>query len=254
MESGTFASEAVHEANHWWFVGRRRLFAREIAEAGLPKQAAVLDVGTSTGTNLRMLREIGFGNVAGLDFSRDAIAYCESKGFGGVREGDICAMPFADDSFDLVLATDIIEHVDDDQTALHEIARVLKPGGLVLVTVPAFKALWGLQDRVAQHKRRYRQKQLLERIGKAGLATETSYHFNYLLFLPILLARRAIDLFGIKARSEAEFNSTSSNWLFDKIFTFDVFSARRLKPPFGVSILAFARKPAAREQARSLSP
>lgn len=254
MESGTFASEAIHEASHWWFVGRRRLFAREIAEANLPAQAAILDVGTSTGTNLRMLREIGFDNVSGLDFSREAIAYCESKGFTGVREGDICAMPFADESFDLVLATDIIEHVDADDVALSEIARVLKPGGMVLVTVPAFKALWGLQDRVAQHKRRYRQEQLLERIAKAGLTTESSYYFNYLLFLPILLARRTIDLLGIKARSEADFNSRSSNWLFEKIFTFDVFSARRLKPRFGVSILAFARKPAEKVQARSTMP
>jgi ubiquinone/menaquinone biosynthesis C-methylase UbiE len=251
METGTFASEAVHEETHWWFVGRRRLFAREINDVGLLPTATILDVGTSTGTNLRMLRDLGFSDVSGLDFSMEAIAHCESKGFAGVKQGDICAMPFPDEKFDLVLATDIIEHVDDDEQALHEIARVLKPGGRALVTVPAFKILWGLQDRVAQHKRRYSKLELLDRIGAAGLTIETSYHFNYLLFAPILIARRLVDALGIKARSEAEFNSPSINWIFNKIFAADVMSARRIKPFFGVSILAFARKPAGQGQERS---
>lgn len=243
MDSGTYASEAAHEANHWWFVGRRRLFAREIAATGTARTARVLDIGTSTGTNLRMLRDLGFTDVTGLDFSAEAIAYCASKGLGEVRQGDICAMPFPDASFDLVLATDIIEHVDDDETALAEIARVLRPGGRVLVTVPAFQMIWGLQDRVAQHKRRYLQPQLLGRIRDAGLQVQTAYYFNYLLFLPILAARRLIDLFKVKVESEAELNTGGTNWLFDKIFTFDVMTARRIKPPFGVSILAFASKP-----------
>jgi SAM-dependent methyltransferase len=243
MDTATFASEAANDASHWWFVGRRRLFAREIAESGLSRSAKVLDIGTSTGTNLRMLRDIGFVQVSGLDLSPEAIVWCASKGLGYVEQGDICAMPFADGSFDLVLATDIIEHVDDDARALSEIARVLKPGGVALVTVPAFTLIWGLQDRVAQHKRRYRRPQLLARITGAGLGVETAYYFNYLLFGPILAARRLIDLFGVRLKSEADLNSTSTNWLLDKIFTFDVMSARRFKPPFGVSILAFARKP-----------
>lgn len=243
MDSATYASEAAHEATHWWFVGRRRLFAREIEGLGLDRDARILDIGTSTGTNLRMLRDLGFSDVTGLDYSAEAIAYCASKGLGQVEQGDVCAMPFADATFDLVLATDIIEHVDDDAKALFEIARVLKPGGRALVTVPAFTIIWGLQDRVAQHKRRYVRPELLSRIAGAGLGLRTAYYFNYLLFLPILAARRLIDLLGVKLNSEADLNSTSTNWLLDKIFTFDVMSARRIKPPFGVSILAFAAKP-----------
>ncbi len=143
MKSDTFACEAEVEEKHWWFVGRRRLFGGVIRDLTLAKEAAILDVGTSTGTNLRMLRDLGYSNVTGVDLNDDAIRYCKSKGFPDVRKGNICELPFADNSFDLVLATDIIEHVDDDLAALREVLRVVRPGGTALVTVPAFKSLWG---------------------------------------------------------------------------------------------------------------
>src|SRR6266480_4269479 len=142
MDATAYALEAEAEATHWWFTGRRRLFAREIDKTGLSRTSRVLDVGTSTGANLRLLRDLGFRAVDGLDFSQDAIRYCREKGLGLVRLGDVCGMPFVNGSFDLVLATDIIEHVDDDLKALREIGRVLRPGGKVLITVPAFPILW----------------------------------------------------------------------------------------------------------------
>lgn len=246
MERGTFAIEARTEATHWWFVGRRKLFAREIARAGVPAEARVLDVGTSTGTNLRMLRDRDFRYVEGLDVSPEAARYCAEKGLGSVHVGDVCAMPFADDSFDLVLATDVIEHVDDDAQALAEIARVLKPAGLAIVTVPAFKALYGLQDRVGGHRRRYLKAGLAARLRGAGFQVESMFYFNYLLFVPIWVARRLIDLFGARLNSEAEVNSPLMNWFLGKVFAFDVWSARALSPPFGVSLFAMLRKPGAR--------
>jgi ubiquinone/menaquinone biosynthesis C-methylase UbiE len=91
-----------------------------------------------------MLSDLGFKHVTGVDMSDDAIRFCAEKGLGHVEK-----LPFDNVSFDVVLATDIIEHVDDDNRALAEIARVLRPGGKVLITVPAFQALWGLQDEVA---------------------------------------------------------------------------------------------------------
>src|SRR6185312_16718168 len=105
MESTAYAIEAEVEATHWWFVERRRLFGRMIARMGLPSDARILDIGTSTGTNLRMLRDLGFTNFEGLDQSEDAIRWCADKGLGKVTAGDVCKLPFADESFDLVLAT-----------------------------------------------------------------------------------------------------------------------------------------------------
>jgi len=161
MDTSTYAVEAEVEATHWWFQGRRHLFAAEIARLGLGRDAAILDIGTSTGTSLRMLRDAGFTNVRGLDSSATAIQFCAERGLGTVLLGDVCDLPFPAGGFDLVLATDLIEHVDDDERALAEITRILKPSGAKLITVPAFRTLWGPQDDVAQHKRRYRMRDVL---------------------------------------------------------------------------------------------
>lgn len=228
------------EATHWWFAGRRRLFGRLISRMELPADASVLDIGTSTGTNLRMLRDLGFTCCEGLDRSEEAVRWCAEKGYGKVTLGDVCALPFPDESFDLVLATDILEHVDDDAAGLREICRVLKPEGRVLITVPAFKILWGLQDEVAQHKRRYRARELLARINVAGLRADKWFYFNYLLFLPILCARTLIRLTGIKMQSENQINSRVLNRLLEFVFYADVYTAPYLHPPFGVSYLVLA--------------
>jgi len=238
MDISTYEVEAEAEANHWWFVVRRQLFADIIAQLGLAMNARVLDIGTSTGTNLRLLRDLGYVNRVGLDMSDDAIRWCAEKGFGKVEKGDACNLPFADGEFDLVLATDIIEHVDDDLRAISEIRRVLAPGGTAIITVPAFQSLWGLQDTVSHHKRRYRMPQLLAAIKQAGLPCRESYYFNYLLFAPIWVARQLIKVFGKELKSENQVNNAFVNRLLTWLFKIDVATARVIHPPFGVSILA----------------
>ena len=244
MDASTYAVEAIVEETHWWFVVRRRLLARTIAALGLPHDAEVLDVGTSTGTNLRLLADLGFGHVRGLDSSDEAIRFCAEKGFPVVTRGDATRLPFADETFDLVLATDIIEHVDDDSAAVAEMARVLRPGGHAILTVPTFQSIWGLQDDVAHHKRRYRLGTVLALIERAKLSRRESYYFNYVLFVPIWIARRLIGLLGIRLKSEAEVNTPWLNTLCRWIFALDVRTAAVLHPPFGVSALVVARKPA----------
>lgn len=242
MDYATYEVEAQVEATHWWFVGRRKLFISIIKNFHLDKKAEVLDIGTSTGTNLRMLREAGFVTVRGLDFSDEAIRWCADKGLGRVDKGDVCNIPCQKGVYDLVLATDIIEHVDDDVTALSEISRVLKSSGYAVITVPAFQSLWGLQDTVSHHKRRYRKQELLDKLNKVGFVVEECFYFNYLLFLPIWLARKTIALIGLNLSSENELNSTLMNRVLNCIFSFDIATARKVNPPFGVSILAIVRK------------
>ena len=241
MDLATYAIESEVEQTHWWFVGRRKLFRSVIEGLRLSPDAAVLDVGTSTGTNLRMLKEMGFTACQGLDVSEEAIRWCAEKGLGAVRKGSVCSMPFGDAQFDLVLATDIIEHVDDDAKALAEIRRVLKPAGHAIVTVPAFESLWGLQDDVAHHKRRYRRPELAGKLRAAELTIHESFYFNYLLLGPIWLARQLIRVLKPRLSSENQLNAPLLNHVLTAIFAFDVASARALRMPFGVSIFALVR-------------
>ncbi len=242
MDTSTYAIEAEVEATHWWFEGRRRLLGNVIRGLGVSPNARVLDIGTSTGTNLRMLRDLGFTHVEGLDSSSEAIRWCREKGLGNVSQGDVCAMPFEDETFDLVLATDIIEHVEDDLLALTEIRRVLRTGAPAVITVPAFEWLWGLQDEVAHHKRRYRGSVVRNRIEQARLRCLESFYFNYLLLLPIFAARQIIRILRVNLQSENSLNSRYINAILTRVFALDVLCAPYLRAPFGVSFLAVTRK------------
>ena len=225
MEHGVYDAEARVEAEHWWFRGRRMLFAAELGGLKIGRNAGVLDIGTGTGSNLRMLREEGYRNVTGIDLNPLAVRYCLAKGFTSVLSGDATSLPFAEGQFDIVLATDTIEHIDDDRKALQEIYRVLVPGGYAMIVVPAFASLWGLQDIVAHHKRRYRTGDLTEKIRSSGFEIQQVYYFNYLLFVPIWFARQVIKMLRIKRASEAEFNSTVLNQVLFWTFALDVRTA-----------------------------
>lgn len=243
MELAVYEHEAAVEETHWWFVGRRKLFRRELAKLGLGPGARVLDIGSGTGANLRLMRQIGMEGVVGLDESETAIRFCAARGLGTVRRGDIRSLPFEEGSFDLVLATDVVEHVVEHAEAVAEIRRVLKPGGHALLTVPAFASLWGLQDVQSHHKRRYRRPEFRRLLENAGLEIRTLYHFNYLLFPAIWAARQAIRALKPKIESENQVNTPAINRVLGWIFALDVSTAPKLRPPFGVSILAVCRRP-----------
>jgi SAM-dependent methyltransferase len=245
MDQAAFAVEAKVEETHWWFAGRRLLFASLIGSAQLRPDAKVVDIGTGTGANLRLLRDIGFHDVIGIDPSEEAMRWCAQKGLGSVRRGDIRAIPLSDSSVDLVLATDVIEHVDEETVALSEIRRILRPRGIALITVPAFQSLWGLQDERSHHYRRYRLRPFIRRLKDSGFDVEKAFYFNYLLFIPIYLARKVISAFRVKLASENELNNFLLNRLFAAIFRIDVSTAPHLRLPFGVSILAVVRRPGA---------
>lgn len=242
MEDTALAVEASVEADHWWFRGRRRLVGRMLGELGLERRDRVLDVGIGTGSHLRLLAELGFSNVVGLDRSEASIRFCREKQLGIAPRGDLGDLPFAAESFDLVLATDVLEHVAPEQRAIAEIRRVLRPGGLALVTVPAFPALWGLQDEVSHHLRRYRRHELVARLQGGGLAVERCFHFNALLIAPIWLTRQLLRLFRVRLASENQINTPWINAVLAAVFAVDVDWAPRLRPAFGVSLLAVARR------------
>ena len=125
MQDVAFVEESKIEQDHWWFVVRREMFAKYLK--AVPKDAAILDIGVGAGSNLRMLKEAGFTNYQGFDFSPLAKKFCEEKNLGVVQVGDICDSDLADNSYDVILFTDVVEHIENDSRALKEVARILKP-------------------------------------------------------------------------------------------------------------------------------
>jgi SAM-dependent methyltransferase len=151
-------------------------------------------------------------------------------------------LPFADESFDLVTALDVIEHLDDDVKGLGEIGRVLKPGAPAVIYVPAFQALWGPNDDQSGHKRRYRLPQLRAAAEEAGLKVERISYSNFAMFLPIWLGRKLLNLLGKTEASENRINHPWINNLLAWLFASEANWLRRHRLPFGVSVVCVVRK------------
>lgn len=267
MKQHTYAIMDEVEGSHWWFVGRRAIlesFLRHIvrklgtdpagrseppASAGGRTAGAdqlkdssklrILDVGCGTGGNLEMLAQ--FGEAEGVDVSDDALEFCRRKGLNA-QKGLAETLPFADETFDITTALDVVEHLDDDVAGLREMHRVIKSGGYSLIFVPAFMWLWGVQDDISHHRIRYTRTQIVDRLEKAGFAVERATYANFTFFAPILAGRTLMKLTGIKPESENNVNVSALNGIFGKLFSAERFWLKNLDFPFGVSIVIVAKK------------
>ena len=244
MQQHTYAIMNRVEDSHWWFVGRRAIleeFLRQITQNPNSKiqNPKILDVGCGTGANLEMLAN--FGAAEGVDVSDDALEFCKIKGLKA-HKGLAESLPFAESSFDVVTALDVVEHLDDDVAGLKEMHRVLKSGGKTLIFVPAFMWLWGVQDDVSNHRIRYTKRQIIERLQSAGFEIERATYANWTFFAPILAGRTLMKITGIKPESENNVNISALNGIFGKIFSSEKFWLRNFDFPFGVSIVIVAKK------------
>jgi SAM-dependent methyltransferase len=246
---GDFYAEYFRiEDRHWWFVGRREIVLAVLSARLTPAEnggtARILDFGCGTGTMLGHLQR--FGEVEGVDADEQAVRYCHARGHARVQLLASDVLPFPEDSFELVTALDVLEHIEDDRRALEEIARVLRPGGALLATVPAYQWMWGAQDEISHHVRRYASRQLGDRILAAGLDLERLTHFNTILFAPIAAVRLARKLRSPKGHPHSDFEMTrerAANRLLADLFSAEARWLRSRDLPFGVSVLALATAP-----------
>lgn len=230
------------EESHWWYRGRRRIIAglvEEICRNFKGRRPHILDVGCGTGANLILLSQ--FGDVEGVDVSPDALDFCRQRGLKNVRLGAAEQLPYEEGAFDLVTTFDVVEHMDDDVAGLREMRRVLKPDGRILIFVPTFMFLWGVQDDVSNHRRRYRLPQLRQAVEAAGFEVERTTYANITFFLPILLVRKLMSLTGMKTSSESNINVPALNGILARILGAESRVLRYLNLPFGVSGLCVAR-------------
>jgi SAM-dependent methyltransferase len=243
MKEHTYPIMFRVEQSHWWYTGRRKIlthFIEDICRRVTDRRPRILDVGCGTGANLLMLSQ--FGDAEGVDVSEDALAFCRERGLEKVKLGAAEELPYDDGTFDLVTALDVVEHLDDDLAGLREMRRVLRPGGHVLLFVPTFMFLWGLQDDVSNHRRRYRLGELRRVLEQAGFEIERTTYANITFFLPILLARKLMRVTGIKAESENNINVSALNGVLGKLLGAESTVLRFMNIPFGVSGLCVARK------------
>jgi SAM-dependent methyltransferase len=248
MRREFYAEYFQTEDRHWWFLGRREIFLRLLDRylGPAPENPArrVLDVGCGTGTMVRHLSR--YGRAEGIDADSEAIRFCRERGIERVRHVASLPLPFDEDTFVLVTALDVLEHIDDDAAMLAEIHRVLSPGGKLLVSVPAYRFLWGPQDVISEHKRRYVARELEARLAGAGFELQRLSYFNTFLFPPIAAIRllRISRIRKHELRSDFELTKPGRiNALLARLFALEAPLLERLDLPFGVSILGLAFKP-----------
>lgn len=195
MDEDEIRRSAALEQKHWWYAGRRALVRRELA--GLAAGRA-LDVGCGPAGNSAVMRDLGW-EVTALDYVHDSAVLAQRRGLNAIRS-DARHLPFPDASFDLVLSSDAWEHIEEDDEVAAESFRVLRPGGTLLVMVPAGMDLWSGHDVALGHVRRYEKDQLIDVVEKAGFTITDVFSWNVLL-RPVAKARRKQNT---ECRSEME--------------------------------------------------
>jgi len=233
------------EKEHWWFVVRKKIILQVLKKYIHKNQVSILNVGAAGGASSQWLSV--FGNVVSVENEPGFIEQLKEKNFQ-VVEASVITMPFENNSFDVVCAFDVIEHVDNDAAAMNELQRVCKTGGVVCVTVPAFPLLWSSHDIANGHVRRYTKNSLLTlaEFFPQLLNAEIRY-FNSLLFLPILVARKFSAIFkkdAVKGQSDFTFYKTPRilNALFKLIFSAEPLLLPFISFPVGVSMIGVWKK------------
>ncbi len=230
------------EERQWWYAGQRAVALALFEPWARGRPLSLLDAGCGTGYNLLALAR--FGRTLGVDLSADAIEFCRERGVRAVR-GSVLRLPFADAAFDAVTSFDVIYHdwVEDDREALAEMARVLRPGGALLVRVPALELLRGAHDAEVLTRRRYTLGELRALVEAAGLRVRGASYANALLF-PVLLARRTLDRLFARHGSDVGFLPPLVERLFRGLMGVEACGVRcGLRFPIGASALVLALKP-----------
>ena len=230
------------EDRYWWFVGRRRLalrlLRRGVAGASRPR---ILDLGCGTGRVMSELKE--WSEPVGLDMSDLALRFSASRGLGPLVKGSGTALPFAAERFDAIVSLDVYEHIEDHRRAFAESLRVLKPGGTLVLSVPAHGFLWGPHDVALMHFRRYTRPELKALLEAQGFEVERIGYSVFFLFPVVMLVR----FFERRRKGPAQANLVAvPEWLNRALVALQTFEAsliERFDLPWGSSVIVVARKP-----------
>ena len=243
MKTSVYADMHRYEELFWWHVGMKKI-SRTLLNTHLlsKKNLAILDVGCGTGGMFPLLRE--YGSIIGIDNAPEAVQYARERNLAtSVEEGDVQKLPFQDNSFDLVVCYDVIYHtaIADDQAVLNECARVLRPGGTLLVRVAAFDWLRGKHDELVATKHRYTRPEVEQKVTAANLKLVKSTYANFFLF-PLAIVARSLEALTHSGSEQAFKPPFILNHVFKAVLFCEAFLLRFISFPCGLSVITVARK------------
>ncbi len=229
------------EKTHFWFNARRDIILKLLDGSG--RRGKILDVGCSIGSLIRFLAGNGYKDLYGIDVSGDAIAACRKSGLKNVFVMDAAKLKFPDKKFDVIVASDIVEHIEDHDMVIREFKRVLKPNGKLLVFVPAFGFLWTNGDDASNHRRRYTKRSLSGLLRKNNMRIERISYWNLSLFLPFI-AFKALKSVGMGGDEYPihRMNPLLNGLLLGVLRMENRLIRRGIDFPFGVSVFAVAKR------------
>jgi len=238
------------EREHWWFSARLNILENKVKQILVNKPAAqILNIGIATGATSIMLQK--YGAVTSLEYDKECCEYVRDKCNIEVINGSMTELPFDSNQFDLVCAFDVVEHIEDDSTAITELKRVMKTNGRFFLTVPAFMFLWSEHDEINHHFRRYTRNNFKSLLTGHGLFLTYSSYFNFLLFIPIAVVRVLQNAFTNKNKKnsdkKSDFEGMNSSGLLNSLLRFVFLLEKPLLSmgillPFGVSVMAIGKK------------
>jgi 2-polyprenyl-3-methyl-5-hydroxy-6-metoxy-1,4-benzoquinol methylase len=228
------------EKNYFWNKGRNDMIFNLIQT--VDRNVKILDVGCSGGQLIELLSINSFVNIYGIDVSENAINKCKEKGLNNVFVMDGEKPIFNNDRFDIIIASDVLEHIENDRSGLAEWNKLLKPGGQLVIFVPAYRFLWSYIDELNHHYRRYSKTSLISRLEEANFKVDRSSYWNFCLFFPVSLIRFYQRLFPGKVKDDFyELNLLVSKLLIG-LLNIENWFLKRFNFLFGVSVFAVARK------------
>jgi SAM-dependent methyltransferase len=239
MDPAYVAVHMEEDRSHWWFRGRLAVILATLRRALPPRRVRLLELGCGTGNVLAALAE--FGEAVGMDAHAELTAAGRATGLD-VRVGHLPDdLGVAPGWAEVVLLLDVIEHVDDDVETLSAARRAVGDGGLLVVTVPAYRWLWSGHDEVLGHRRRYTAGELRAAVERAGFRVLRVSYFNTLLF-PLLAAVRAWKRVRGDRGHDLRRPAAPINWLLERVFAFERHLVPLVALPFGASLLLIGRR------------
>ena len=246
-----FAARYVEfEKSHWWFRARRRiLHALLDRHVEWDRVRTLLEVGVGSGANLAELYPAGV-ELTGIEPDAQAAELARQRGLGAIHTGTLeeAERFLGEERFDVITLFDVLEHIQEDRTALRVLFRHLAPGGWLILTVPAYQWLWSSHDEVNHHYRRYTRAGLVERVREAGFELGVATYFNTFLFPAVAATRLAARLRSGSRRtghaSDLALPRAGINALLFRVFASERSLLTRCSLPFGVSLFLLARRSA----------